>query len=230
MVCRRIRRELLRGHVRRRADGKTRGRGPGRRERRTQRLGHAEIGDERVTPLRQHVARLDVAMHHAMRVRVGERIHDVGEDADDVLDRKPAALLEPHAQRLTAHEGHRVVEEIAVLPRGEERNDVRMLQLRSQVDLASEALAVDARGELGREDLHHHGSSQRLLGGQVDVAHAAAGELSLDRIGGRERSLEPLEEGIHGLNVPPAGRRNKLGQKDAPSRKRKASVLARPSG
>ena len=51
----------------------------------------AEVGDERVPALQQNVLGLDVAMDHAERVRVAERVGDLARDAHRVVDRAAAA-------------------------------------------------------------------------------------------------------------------------------------------
>ena len=48
----------------------------------------AEIGDQRVAALQQDVLRLDVAMDHAVRVRVVERVGHFAGDAHRVVDRQ----------------------------------------------------------------------------------------------------------------------------------------------
>ena len=48
----------------------------------------AEVGDDRRAAGEQHVVGLDVAMHDAALVRVGERLRHVLQDADDFGDRR----------------------------------------------------------------------------------------------------------------------------------------------
>ena len=54
------------------------------------RLGDAEIGHQRVPSGEQHVVGLDVAVDHALRVRVGERVGDLGEEPHRLVDRQLA--------------------------------------------------------------------------------------------------------------------------------------------
>src|SRR5262245_4517923 len=90
-------------------------------------------------------------MDHTARVRESERVDDVVQEADDLAWRERSLSLDGGAERLAVDERHRVPEQVAVLTRGEQRDDVRMLELRGDLDLATEALAVDARGQLGRK-------------------------------------------------------------------------------
>ena len=73
-----------------------------------------------------------------------------------------------------------------------------MLQLGRELDLAPESLAIDPRGEFRREDLDHHLSVQRSLGGQKHSAHTAARQLALQFVLGAE-SLENLAVELVGL-------------------------------
>ena len=47
----------------------------------------------------QHVVRLDVAVHDAARVRVGQRARHVAQDPDRIDDRQLAVPQQPVAQR-----------------------------------------------------------------------------------------------------------------------------------
>jgi hypothetical protein len=103
----RITRGLLRGHIRgrpeRHADGGESTFGFGLADR----LRDAEIGDDGVMAREQHVVGLDVAMDHAARVRVGQRVGDVLEDPDRVAHRKLAFARQAGPERLALHERHR---------------------------------------------------------------------------------------------------------------------------
>ena len=72
------------------------------------RLGDAKIHDQRVTAGQENVVRLDVAMHHAPAVRVGQGVHDFGQNPYRVLDGQFPAP-EPIPQRFSLHERHDVV-------------------------------------------------------------------------------------------------------------------------
>ena len=115
MIEVRIRGRLLRRHVRRGSERDPGGREPLTTRGLAQRLGNAEVHDERVPAREQHVVRLDVAMRDAVRVGVGERVHDLHEDLHRVVDRQLAVPGEPVAQRLAFHVRHHIVEEPARL-------------------------------------------------------------------------------------------------------------------
>ena len=144
------------------------------------RLGDAEVGHEGMLAREQHVVGLHVAVHDAVRVGVRERVAHVAQDPHRLADRQLVLLHEPGAQRLPLHAGHDVVEEVAVRARGEQRNDMGMLQLGGELDLALEPLRAHARGHLGREHLHHHLPAEPHLLSEEHTAHAATAELGLE--------------------------------------------------
>ena len=58
------------------------------------------------------------------------------------------------------------------------------------MDLAAEAIDVDAGGQLRREDFDDDPAAERVLLGDEDPRHAAAAELAVDDIAGSQRRLE----------------------------------------
>jgi len=71
------------------------------------------------------------------------------------------------------------------------REDVGVLQPRSEVDFALEPLGAKCRGQLGMEDLERNGSIVLQIAGEVDCSHPPAPELALDRVAvGQRRSQE----------------------------------------
>ena len=58
----------------------------------------AEVGDHRVTRLEEDVLGLDVAMHHALAVGVGQGVGHLARDADGVVDGELLLALEPGAE------------------------------------------------------------------------------------------------------------------------------------
>jgi hypothetical protein len=96
-----ISRGLLRRHVRGRADRgaklrESRRRGACLGARSADRLGDAEVGDDRSTARQQHVVGFDVAVDDAVIVGVGECPGDVAQDMDRLAFGERAAL-EPRA-------------------------------------------------------------------------------------------------------------------------------------
>ena len=62
-----------------------------------------------------------------------------------------------------------------------------VLELRSDLDLASEPRAVDALDQVGREYFDDDLPAKESVGSDEDPAHASAAKLALDLVGGVER-------------------------------------------
>ncbi len=76
---------------------------------------------------------------------------------------------------------------------------MRMLKLGGELNLAAEALDVDAGGELGQEDLYHHPPAEGPLLGHEHARHASAAQLPLELVGLAEGELKLLlEVAAHG--------------------------------
>ena len=174
---------------------------PETRERRAQRLGHAEVGDQRMLALGENVARLDVPVHHAALVGVVERVHHVVQHAHDLAHVELRFPFEAGAERFALDEGHGVVEQLVVLAGRQQRDDMRVLELGGELDLTAEAVAVDAGGEVGREHLHDHFPAQRHVGGHEDAAHPGPLKLGAEFIRWGQRFLEVLDEAGHDSRI-----------------------------
>ena len=134
----------------------------------------AEVGDERMPALQQHVLRLHVAVHDAVAVRVLERVRHLARELQgDVHGQAPLAR-EPRAQRLALDEGHDVPQQPARAPRVEQREDVRVLQRRGDADLLEEPLGADGGGELLAQHLDRDAAVVPQVAREVHGGHAAA--------------------------------------------------------
>ena len=152
--------------------------------------GDAEIGDDRLTLEQQDVLGLDVAMHDAARVGVIERLGHVARDRERRIDGKRSFAIQPLAQRLAAHEGHDIEEMPRRIARIEQRQDVRMAELRRDLDLAKKSLGADGARQLGIEHLDRDLAPMAQVVGQVDRRHSAAANLALDAIPATDRRRE----------------------------------------
>ena len=146
------------------------------------RLGHAEVGHQGVAAGEHHVVGLDVAVHHALAVGVGQRVHHLDQDLDRVVHRQFADPRQPLAQRLSLDVGHDEVEEAAGLAGIVERQNVGMLQAGRHLDFAEEALAAERGGELRAEHLECHEAAVAEVFRQVHGGHAAGPDLPLDAV------------------------------------------------
>src|SRR5262249_28831148 len=94
------------------------------------------------------------------------------------------------SERFAFDEGHRVKRNAVRLAGGEHRNDVRVLELGRQQDLAIEALDVHANEQVGRQNLDDDFALERSLFGEEHARHAPATDLALERIGASQCVLE----------------------------------------
>ena len=146
------------------------------------RQGDPEVRDHRLAFMEQDVLRLDIPMDHAVRVRVVEGRGGVPSDADRLLDWKQLLAVEPLAQGFALHVRHHVEEEPIRLARVVQREDVGVIQLGDDLDLAEKPVGSDGGCQLGPEDLHRDLAVVLHVVGQIDRRHAAAPELPLDSV------------------------------------------------
>ncbi len=152
--------------------------------------------------MEQDILRLDVAVDDPPLVGVVERRGDGARDPQRLIERERALALQALAQALALDERHHVVKEAIGLARIDERQDVRVLELRGEADLAQKPLGAEHRGELGPEHLEGDEPVVLEVCGEIDRGHPAAAELALDRVAAREGSPETFEEvgqGIHSV-------------------------------
>src|SRR5438034_571690 len=86
-------------------------------------------------------------------VRVVEGRGGVPSDADRLLDRKQLLAVEPLAQGFARDVGHHVEEEPVRFARVVQRQDVGVIQLGGDLDLAEKPFGPDGGRQLGPEDL-----------------------------------------------------------------------------
>ena len=120
------------------------------------------------------------------------------EDAARVGHRELALTRDAVPQRLARDIGHDVIEQVVVRARGEDRENVGMLQVRGELDLLLESGGADFARELGWEQLDHDLTVERCLVRQEQAAHPAPAQLLLDPVRVAERGLEAGEEVGHG--------------------------------
>src|SRR5439155_19388361 len=98
-------------------------------------------------------------------------------------------------------ERHREVQQAVFRRRGEQRNDVRVLEPRRELNLTVEALGAQASRDVGRQDFDDDLASERDVVDKKDARHAAAAQLPLDAISVTQAGLEPVVELGHFSSV-----------------------------
>ena len=116
----------------------------------------AEVDDAHVAVVREHdVRRLDVAMDHAARMRVVQRLGAFVDDLDDVVDAQQVVRAAIGRERARAM--HVLGDDVAVavlFARVVDGKDVRMLQHPDEMRFGEEHLARDARAVLVAARVH----------------------------------------------------------------------------
>ena len=165
--------------------------------------GDPEIGDQRTTGGRfeQDVVRLHVAMHDALRVRVGQRPRDLADQPYAIAGRHRATLPNALGERFPFDERHHVEDEAVDLVDGMNRDYVRVRQLGGEPRFAQEAVAQSLR-LVGREELDRDEAVEVDLAREIDDSHPAATQLANDRIATRQGELEGVKERVGGVRGP----------------------------
>ena len=177
-----VRHRLLRAHVPHRADDHagTGHRACGRSMTRQLKPHDAEIEELRacgVGPDEEHIARLDVPVNDAQRVRGREALGHPARNGE-ALGHAQACPLEPRVEVLSVEPFHR--EEGRSGRRGPVRHvpdDGGVTQIRKDPRLLREAFVVAAAA---RHDLERHRAFRPAIEGPIDRAHAPAPREALD--------------------------------------------------
>ena len=93
-----------------------------------ERFRNAEVRDGRSSSRQQDVLRLDIAVNDSIRMRTRECAGDVDENRTGFRHRNRPAL-QSRSQGLAVDEWHREERQARGLPRGKNRDDVRVLEI-----------------------------------------------------------------------------------------------------
>ena len=159
-----------------------------------------EVGHQGVTAGQEDVLRLDIAMDHAVFVRVLQRVADLGRDADGVVDREWSVATEPLPQRLSFHVFHYIEQQPVCLVGLEQWHDMGMRELRGQQDFPLEPVAPEVGARSGRQQLDRDAAPELHVGAQVHRRHTAPAQLAHQGVATREGASQAVEQriGDHG--------------------------------
>ncbi len=144
--------------------------------------GDAEVGNLHLAVgADEDVRGLDVAVHHATRVRVAERCRDLVGDLSGLHRVDVPIGPQDVGQRAPLHVLHRHEVGVRVLAPVVDRDDVRMGQVGGGLGLASEPLdEVRISRELGKQHLDGHETVEQKVARQEDVGHATPSDALLN--------------------------------------------------
>ena len=135
-------------------------------------------------PIEEDVRGLHVEMDETAGVRGIQRARGLRDDADRIR-RVEAASAQAPMQVTPLDVAHGDEEEVFGRPRLVDRDDVRMVDRRSQLRLPQEAVAKRLiLRKTGREQLQRHPPLEPQVLGQVDDAHPAEAQHRLDPVPG----------------------------------------------
>ena len=121
-----------------------------------------------------------------MSVGIGQGVRNLTGDTDCFADGDLVLAPEAVGQRLAVHVRHGVERHAVHVAGVEQRQDVWVLEMRGDLDLAREP----ARAQYGREvrfqNLHGNAALELAVARQVDVGHPTAANGSLDLVAVRE--------------------------------------------
>src|SRR6478672_10229676 len=163
--------------------------------------GDPEVCDQGLAILEENVLRLDVAVDDAVAVRVVERARYFTGDAERVLDRQLPLAIESRTKGFAFDVRHDV-EQLAVSGAGiVNGKDVRMREMRDELDLPLEALGAHREADVVAHDFHRDPAIVLEIARQVHGSHRAVAELALDLVTGSDGRAEAVEGGGHALVI-----------------------------
>jgi hypothetical protein len=167
----------------------------------TERLGDAEVRHHRLAFVQHDVFRLDIAMDHAVGMRVAQRRRNLATNPDGFLHRELRLAPKSRAERFASHERHDIVKEAIGLTRVEQGENVRVAQLRGDFDLALEPLPAQGLGQVRVKDLDRDGAPMFAVLGLIDGGHAPTPDLPLQLVTVLQRALQTLRKVRHGTSI-----------------------------
>ena len=174
------------------------------------RQGNAEVRHDGLPIVQEDVFGLDIAMNHALAVRVVQRTRHFTRNPHRLRDRQLSLPLQSGPQCLARHQRHHVVQQPRRLsspvsrllsfrpriPRIQQRQYMRVLQTCGGADLAQEPFAAKRRAQVGMQHLDRDIALVLEVVREIHRRHAAGAKFALDAVPVRERHTEALDRHV----------------------------------
>ncbi len=125
-------------------------------------------------------------MNDAEAVGVLQGQRDLLGDADRRVEREAPLTDQQAAERAAGHVRHHVVEESIGFAGIEQRQDVRVIELRRDPNLVQEAIRAERHGQLRTQHLDGDLTPMLEVTREIDGGHAAATQFALDSVAASE--------------------------------------------
>ena len=128
-------------------------------------------------------------MYHILVMGMLQRPGNLVRDLERVFDGQAGFASDALAERFPGHIGHDVVEQPLGFACGEDRHDIRMREVRREIDLSQKTLASEPRADVRIEDLDGDLPIGVLLACEIHDSHASALEDTLQGVASRQAAL-----------------------------------------
>ncbi len=137
-------------------------------------------------------------MDHAVLMRIVQRAGDCHRDPHSLIDGELTFAVEAFAQAFPFDKGHDIEQQPVRLSAVEQREEVRMLEIRCDLDLRKEALDAQHGPQLGAQHLECDAALVPNVARKIHGRHAAAADLTIDAVTARQRCVEVKDCFQHG--------------------------------
>ena len=148
-------------------------------------MGDAEITDlHRAVGQEKDICRLDVAVDHALAMRIVERAQDLRHDPHDIGNAEALVRFETRLELAPLDKFHRDIPDAGFVAKIVDRHDVRLVEPARRLRLAAKAVdhlrRILARELVLADRLQRDDALDHRVVGFVDDAHRAATDLAPD--------------------------------------------------
>jgi len=128
---------------------------------------------------------------------LGKRVSHFAENPRRIVDGQLPFAIEPLAQRFPLHVRHHVPEDPVGAAGIVQQQDVRVLELRRDLDLPQEALGAQRLGQVLAQHLDRHLTVMSLILREVDRRHPARADLAFYDVAVGQGGFQAVDLGGH---------------------------------